>query len=64
MALLVWLWVERNGGGVIPGQAPPPEQSYQDPVPAPFGGLDRIEMEIGVAIRIPISGMMHPNRLG
>ncbi|WP_176722328.1 serine/threonine protein kinase [Candidatus Thiosymbion oneisti] len=35
MALLAWLWVERNGGGVIPGQARPPEQSYQDPVPAP-----------------------------
>ena len=36
MALLAWLWVERNGGGVIHGQAPPPEQSYQDPVPAPL----------------------------
>jgi len=29
-----------------------------------FGGLDRIEIEIGVAIGIPISGMTHPNRPG
>jgi len=35
MVLLAWLWVEHNGGGVIPGRAPPSGQPYQDPGSAP-----------------------------